>query len=65
MRVSSFARTKSHCQWWFPAYLNHDLLAFAAGAKLRRPFGRIFGNGTAVKDKTEACGTMLLPLSGV
>ena len=38
---------------------------FAAGAKLRRPFGRIFGNGTAIEDKTEARGTMLLPLSGV
>ena len=41
------------CQWWFPAYLNHDLLAFAAGAKLRRPFGRIFDNGTAIEGKAE------------
>jgi hypothetical protein len=65
MRVSSFARTKAIVSGGFPAYLNHDLLAFAAGAKLRRPFGRIFGNGTAIEDKAEACGTMLLPLSGV
>ena len=58
-------RTNAIVSGGFPAYLNDDLLAFAAGAKLRRPFGRIFDDGTAIEGKSEACGTMLLPLSGV